>query len=1133
MLASSSRADFAVGYFFMSGFQQVSSECSGLEQIRILVGRTDRPILDVVAASLQQADALKRKVEADDLVRRRSRSEIAQEAIGGIADGISLLPQTDSVRDGVSMLRELIDAGKLLIRTYPRSPLHAKAYICWYEDGHAEPGSAVVGSSNLTLAGFEGNTELNVRVTGDAEMTALRDWFNALWEDSEDIGPGLVAELDRSWALAQTPPYHVYLKALLELYSDETPDSELPELTQPVNLANFQLDAVRQALSMIANHGGCYVGDVVGLGKTYVGSEILRQLRFSYPNDGPPLILCPAGLIPMWEAFNERFSLGATVVSHSMIAAAGEPEFDEELGQYLDPAPPDRGIVLAERFENRGPVLVDEAHNFRNLNQRRRGLTEFLEAGDHKVILLSATPQNLGPLDIYRQLRLFLDQRDHGLPLEPVDLEEYFGNARRWLDYRTARTNYLAEYRAWQKDPRGQAPPIPPRPPEAPLAEISEVLRPVFIRRRRRDIAEVYGDSATIDGEPIRFPEPQLENIEYRLDRVYVKAGSFEQFADELRAHRAARYHISRYLLPECVDVKRYDGLRRARDRVAGLTRVLLLKRLESSVAAFASTLESFIRSNRNFRSALVKGYVPVGKAASRLLSGQEFSAVEALEILEREESEGAGAFPTADFDTGQWISDLDADHQVLTSLLQRIGKIGPDDDDKLRAIKEFLRRPEVRSEKVLIFSEAETTIDYLFDQLNPGGKDPTIARLSGSNRKSVADVVTRFSPGSNLAPGRTPLGPAVRVLLATDIVSEGQNLQDCGRIVNYDLHWNPVRLIQRFGRVDRIGSMHSRIYLHSMWPDLAVDAGLALTDRLRSRIQLFHDVIGLDNRLLTASERLNSNAMFRVYVGQELPDLDDGLDDVSIQQRAAALLQRIRHDDPELWTLITNLPDGIRAAVVAGPSGADDVTPVVDSQPALLSPQNLSQLNPSPFEDPRPGESLVLLSAGRVRGCYAVGSALNPRQISPAQFAVAAECDPDEALLPLPADTNRRVMAAYKAFQQSSGSRLGMARRPRDSRARRYVARQLRTVADECSGNPSAAHELDSLRQVFAGNLPGPCESALREIRSLGLTGQALLARLRALREKFHLSARPEPETENDQAPQVVRIVCSDALTN
>ena len=506
MLASSSRADIAVGYFFMSGFEQVAGGLAGLEKVRILVGRTDRQVLEQVAVSLPQAQALRAQLGADDLLPRRERAENARDAVGGIAVGVSVLPQDDGSQAAVRSLRDMIASGRVEVRAYPRGPLHAKAYLCWYAN-HAEPGAAVVGSSNLTLAGFTGNTELNVRVTGDAEMEALREWFDSLWKDSQDISQALLTELNRSWALARTPPYHVYLKALHELYYTEVAGGELPLPQRDEELANFQIDAVSRGLAMIDAHGGCYIGDVVGLGKTFIGAELLRQLRVSYPQDGPPLILCPAGLRPMWQQFNEQFGLGAEVVSHSMIRAVPDPEFDEELGRYVDADPSEYGVTLQEAYPNRGPVLVDEAHNFRNINQRSRGLRDYLEAGDHKVILLSATPQNLGPMDIYRQLTLFLDDTNHGLSIEPLNLEEYFRNARRWLAYRADDENYRAEYAAWlAKGSHGPPPMNKPTPPDVPHADIQQVLAPVFIRRRRRDIRELYGDTATVNDQPVRSP---------------------------------------------------------------------------------------------------------------------------------------------------------------------------------------------------------------------------------------------------------------------------------------------------------------------------------------------------------------------------------------------------------------------------------------------------------------------------------------------------------------------------------------------------------------------------------------------------------------------------------------------------
>ena len=319
-----------------------------------------------------------------------------------------------------------------------------------------------------------------------------------------------------------------------------------------------------------------------------------------------------------------------------------------------------------------------------------------------------------------------------------------------------------------------------------------------------------------------------------------------------------------------------YRDLFRAQDRIVRLMAVLLLKRLESSIEAFRSTLRSLIQSNLNFRGALDSGFVPIGRTATRLLSGQSFDAEDLLDVLHQEEMRRQDArgsrsklvHSVEDFRIEDWTADLDEDYQCLSSILPRVESIGPADDDKLQALKRFLTRWDVKPGKALIFSEEETTIEYLYRELNPDGEDPNIARLTGGNRHEAENIVKRFSPTWNLSSNESLPGTEIRVLLATDIVSEGQNLQDCVRVVNYDLHWNLVRLIQLFGRVARIGTEHDVIHLHNTWPDTEVDADLSLTERLTRRIQTFHGLIGLDSRLLSDTERLNASAMYRIYEG-------------------------------------------------------------------------------------------------------------------------------------------------------------------------------------------------------------------------------------------------------------------------
>ena len=751
-------------------------------------------------------------------------------------------------------------------------------------------------------------------------------------------------------------------------------------------------------------------------------------------------------------------------------------------------------------------MLVDEAHGFRNDNQRSRGLRDYLERGDHKVILLSATPQNLGPRDIYRQVSLFMDEIDHGLPIEPLALEDYFTSAARWQEYRADADAYGQELAEYLKNGGEGSRPVEPSRPDTPPADIAEVLTPIFIRRRRKDITELYGDTATIRGEPISFPEPRLENLEYRLDRVYTKAGDFTDLLRTLGQYKAVRYNPTEYLKPEHHNSQEYAGLFRARGRIAGMIRHLLLKRMESSIAAFHSTLESLINSNQNFRAALESGYVPVGSVATRLLAGQNFDPQEALDILGQEETRHRRqhTFNADDFDVERWTEDLDNDYSILWDLADRVSDISPADDDKLETLKAFLKRPEVAGEKLLIFSEAETTVDYLHRELNPRGEDKTIDHLSGSRRDVAVGIIRRFAPNANPAGSQPLRGPDIRVLIATDVVSEGQNLQDCARVLNYDLHWNPVRLIQRFGRVDRIGSPHDQIHLHNMLPDMELDQTLGLTDRLGDRIQAMHDIIGLDNKVLSESEKLNPTGIGKIYDERTLPELYDEFDELTANQRAISLLQRIRDTEPDVWKTITGLPDGIRSA--------------------LTTQGN----TPAGIDQPKAEESIVMMATTDTVRCYSVGDDLAPRPVRPAQFVSAAECSPGTPPQPLPSNTNRRVNAASELFQQDLSRILGSNRRRTagNLRNRQFIRRQLNGVPEEIA----TPQRVDTLRRVFTEDLPTVVENEISELRRLNIGGRELVLRLELLQERYRLNPADQAD-EIALGYQTTRIVCSDGL--
>ena len=1074
ILTEARSADIAVGYFFMSGFTEVAHELSGVAKIRILVGRTDRAVLDDVAAAINHHDTLGEYLAAHTPIRRSESDRLRGEAGRQVGSSAGSSPQTDGEQQGITRIRDLIAAGRLEIRAYLKERLHAKAYICHY-DRVAVQSSAIVGSSNFSLAGFAGNTELNVRFDGRA-VADLDAWFENLWQDAADITELALAELNRSWAVAETKPYDVYLKALYELYHSETGSAVIEAGGRGPQLANFQLDAVRRGLDIIAEHGGCYIGDVVGLGKTFIGAKILEQLKSIEPKAGNPLIICPAPLVPMWQDVNQIYQLGADIVSQSNIAAPAEAEWDEEQEDWVFNDVSVRGQSLSQRYPHNGPVLIDEAHHFRNSsNNRYRGVKNYLQDGDHKVILLSATPQNLSPMDIYHQVSAFMDDDDHGLPIDPPNLQRYF--------------------RAHSKDASDS---------EAARRAIQRALTPIFIRRRRRDIVEIYGDSAAVNGQPVKFPTPQLENLAYRLDQVYAAAGGSAALFELLKRHKGARYQPLDYLKPAHRDDRRYDALKRSRGRVAGLIKTLTLKRLESSVHAFRCTLDTLIKSNENFRKALENGYVPTGRLATRLLNDPDFDPDRMLDDLADDEAESGrhNAHPARHFNAGRWRADLKSDCDLLVAIRDSIDDIGAPDDDKLSRLRAFLDTLTAGNEKALVFSESRDTVEYLYRELNPGGENPEIAMLTSRNNDRQADIIARFSPASNQASRRDILDRPIRILLATDVVSEGQNLQDCNRVVNYDLHWNPVKLIQRFGRVDRIGAMADTVYLHNMWPDAGIDETLSLTDRIGARIRSFHNVIGADSPVLSPDEKLNTEAMYRIYAQGELPDdaADDLLDAGAATQNNIALLQRIRNDDPDLYDHASRLPDGIRSAVIA-PQG------------------------------PHKGKTIVMLARGRNRECYAVGDDLQPTPIEPDEFLALAQCDPRTPPRRLPANTNERVMAAYHVFRSIPAARLIDA--PRRTENQRYINRELNRARGDANGDAGYRRAAERMRRIYANrDYSATVDAAIAAMRREHIAGRELTLRLDRLAELYALRPTRATETAAVELPPPVRIVCSDGLT-
>jgi hypothetical protein len=335
---------------------------------------------------------------------------------------LEVADQTDQAEQTIHQLVRMIEEKRVKVRIYTKGRLHAKAYIFDYGPVYdlygkvrdrEEKGIAITGSSNLTLSGVTHNTELNVIVNGNQNHAALTAWFEELWEEAEDFDEKLLQELKQSWAVAEVSPYELYLRTLYRLVKDRL-DEESRQVTLGSKiedaLADFQKRAVEVVSGMIRQHGGGFVADVVGLGKSFIGAAIVKRQE---QQGSRPLVICPAPLKEMWEGYNEEYELNAQVLSMGLIST------EERAAEFLDP---DHG-----RYRDRDFVLIDESHNFRSSETYRyEGLQRFLESGGRRVCLLTATPRNKTAWDVYHQIKLFHPNDKTLLPIDPPDLKQFF-----------------------------------------------------------------------------------------------------------------------------------------------------------------------------------------------------------------------------------------------------------------------------------------------------------------------------------------------------------------------------------------------------------------------------------------------------------------------------------------------------------------------------------------------------------------------------------------------------------------------------------------------------------------------------------------------------------------------------------
>jgi superfamily II DNA or RNA helicase len=888
------RMDVAVGYFNLRGWSFFDDLVTArtydeLPGVRVLIGMSAATTHDEVLDELQATvDGLERS-DADGDTSRQRRAELLQQLRTQLMRGMP----TPGDRTTLASLRQLLADGVVEIKVFTRRALHGKAYVFHRQDLNS-PIVGFVGSSNLTPPGLTHNLELNVDVLDNVAAADLARWFQDRWDDrfSRPITAELLDLLDESWATS-TPrqPYDVFMKVCYDLSRDVR--EGLAEYSVPTEieaqLLEFQLTAVRTLARRIVSRKGTMLGDVVGLGKTLTAVAVALMLRDEHGYQ--PLVMCPKNLVQMWEEHLEAYGLFGRVVPYSQAHT-----------------------VLPEL--RRYPfVIVDESHTLRNDARRDyRALQAYISANDAKALLLTATPYNIRFRDVASQLGLYLeDDDDLGIsPTGAITIDP------RLIDKVDGKITTLAAFRYSEE-----------------ADDWKRLMSEHLVRRTRTFIRMNYAQQDA-DGRdylefhdggrftfPVRVPVPI--SYSFGADDPAARMAS-DRTLNVLGALGLPRYRLRDYLRSSVTlteDEKDFvDRLARGRGQVAGFVRTTFYKRLSSCGHSFDLSLRRHIARNDLFAYAIDNGLpIPTGTindtnlgddedvAEDEAADGEYVAGSPAARYAALLERNPAGlTWVRPELFTEALRADLDADSVQLQRLLDWYGTWTADCDSKLIALIELLTTTHP-SEKVLIFTEYRDTAVYVAAQLEVAGVDG-VGLATGETDNPTA-VAHRFSPRSSALPGQEGERPAseLRVLVATDVLSEGQNLQDSHIVVNYDLPWAIIRLIQRAGRIDRIGQTADEVRVYSFFHE-SVDNVISLRQRIASRLAANAEAFGSDERFFGTDGE--TKVIVDLYNGQ-LDDVDDG-GEVDASSLAYQYWKNLEDTDPDLARRIAALPDLVDA---------------------------------------------------------------------------------------------------------------------------------------------------------------------------------------------------------------------------
>lgn len=709
---------------------------------------------------------------------------------------------TKDVDESVEIFVEFLKRDEVEIRLF-EDFLHGKAYIF--------DNLMVMGSSNFTAAGLTRYGELNTWTQKPQAVYTRKEWFDKFWAQSREFKEELLNIIEASrFGSKEYTPYEIYIKSLYELQKDDIIPSTTDDDYQDsyVNLAEFQEDAIFRVISRLNKYGGVIVADSVGLGKTHIALKVIENLHLQNRKKRT-LVICPAQIRDLvWRKELKDKVLPEYVISQ------------EEIGSdnYLDKVK----SAVANKIDEIELIVVDESHNFRNpLSHRWEHLFELIN--DHiteasgkrpKILFLTATPINNSPWDLYWQIMLLVSMDRAAFYKENIlDLFEFFKQV--------------------ESDP----------------SILNDLLNEISIRRTRNYIIKNYPNAYIGNDETkkIVFPERMLENINYELDKTY--KGMYKEISEIISdGLTMAYYRMLEYRKDEIKTEEERLQLGRMIS-IGGIFRTILLKRLESSVDAFRISVKRQIDFLENLKSALNTGKILGKSDFTKLLSKFESVTTEDIEeyldSFESMEGVKLSQFNKENYRYEELFEDINTDITLLTKILERVNTIKPEEDAKLNALKDKLLELS-KDGQILLFAYYADTLNYIYEEIKKDTrfKDLNISAISSSG-------LTSLSPQNREKLVENFTNNEIDILLSTDVLSEGQNLQSAKYLINYDLHWNPTRMVQRSGRIDRIGSAYEKIYIYNFFPENELEELLKLINILQKKIRNINDSLGLDGSIL------------------------------------------------------------------------------------------------------------------------------------------------------------------------------------------------------------------------------------------------------------------------------------------